>query len=360
MSKFKKIPTLLGWELTLKCNMNCMHCGSSAGEKRTTELTTNQALQICEQIKELKVKFVGITGGEAIVRKDWPIIVKRLRDYGININILSNGWAITPEIINHFKALGITTVAISIDGGIPSTHDTVRRKPGSFNKCFTALRNLKAAAIPSTVITTVHKGNFTELPLIRDKIYGLTQTWQIQIAVPFGRFPKELMLSKEQFYSLAMFIASTRKQFPRKKLVILGAHSIGYHSHYIRNTMANPVWNGCQAGISTMSIQSNGNIKGCLSLPDDFVEGNVLNRSLKEIWNDPQAFAYTRHVKKSDLHNACATCRYGSTCKGGCTTVCTSLTSHPHDNPYCLYQIEQDLFRQKKKTPAPLITLENK
>jgi radical SAM protein with 4Fe4S-binding SPASM domain len=342
MIKYRKIPALLGWELTLNCNMNCMHCGSSAGQSRTKELTTKEALAVCDQIRELKVKSVGITGGEAIVRKDWPIIIKKLRDLGIQVNILSNGWGITKEIIDQFKTLGISSVAISIDGGIQETHDTIRNMTGSFAKCIATLEQLKQKHIPSTVITTVHKGNFKELPRIRDTIFNLTNAWQIQIAVPFGRFPKDLMLSKEEFYSLAMFIAATRKKYPRKQLVIIGAHSIGYHSHLVRNTMANPVWNGCQGGLSTMSIQSNGNVKGCLSLPDEFIEGNVKEKSLKQIWNDPTAFSYSRDFQKSQLKNDCVQCKYGNTCRGGCTTVSTSLTGMPHADPYCLHLIEKN------------------
>jgi len=344
MAKERKPPVLFGWELTLKCNMNCKHCGSIAGESRTKELTTQEALNLCEKLKQFKIKSVGITGGEAILRDDWAIIVKKLRDYGIKVSILSNGWAITDDMIKQFKELGVSMIAISIDGGTPQTHDYIRGISGSFNKCIKTLAQLKKEHIPTTVVTTVHKGNIAELPKLKDILIGKTSAWQLQIAVPFGRFPKDQLLSKEEYYSLAMFIAATRRKISRKRLVIIGAHSIGYHSNIVRNTMANPIWAGCQAGISTMAIQSNGNVKGCLSLPDEFVEGNIKKIPVKEIWNDPNAFSYTRKFKKTDLKNDCIDCKYGKTCKGGCTTVSSRVSGEPHCNPYCLYQIEKEMI----------------
>lgn len=40
------------WEFTLACNLNCIHCGSSAGSRRTDELTTDEAVALCHDLKE--------------------------------------------------------------------------------------------------------------------------------------------------------------------------------------------------------------------------------------------------------------------------------------------------------------------
>ena len=45
-------------------------------------------------------------------------------------------------------------------------------------------------------------------------------------------------------------------------------------------------WSGCMAGIEVIGIRSNGDVLGCLSLGDDFVEANVRQRPLAEIWRD--------------------------------------------------------------------------
>jgi radical SAM protein with 4Fe4S-binding SPASM domain len=344
----KYIPLSVAWELTLSCNMRCMHCGSSAGDIRVHELRTREALDLCKQLQELHAKYINLTGGEALLRHDWYDISKEIRDLGMEVSVLSNGLILSKVIISRLRSVGVYAIAVSLDGGTAQTHDAIRRVPGSFEKCLSGLDALKKEDLPATVITTVHKGNLQELPLIRDLIIGRTKAWQIQIAVPIGRFPRELILSKEEFYAVALFIAAMKKRYSVKELAVMGAHSIGYHSQVLRNTMVSPVWNGCQAGISVLGIQSNGSIKGCLSLPDSFIEGNIRQRRLAEIWNDRHAFSYSRYCSRSNLNDECAGCRFGRTCKGGCTTVSASLTGAPHQDPYCLFAVENHMLKSER------------
>jgi radical SAM protein with 4Fe4S-binding SPASM domain len=346
-------PISVAWELTLTCNMRCMHCGSSAGDTRVHELTTNEAFDLCSQLSDLRAKYINLTGGEALLRKDWYLIGKEIKDHGMEVSVLSNGLVLNEKIISELRAVGVYALALSLDGGKPETHDGIRGVPGSFEKCLKGLEALRKENLPATVITTVHKGNIQELPLIRDLILGKTKAWQIQIAVPIGRFPRELTLSKEEFYAVALFIASMRKRYSVKELAVMGAHSIGYHSQVLRNTMVSPVWKGCQAGVSVLGIQSDGGIKGCLSLPESFVEGNIRNRPLVDIWEDPSLFSYARHCSMSDLKGECIGCRFGRSCKGGCTTVSASMTGAPHNDPYCLFLLEKQMLTDRKLSREP-------
>ena len=160
---------------------------------------------------------------------------------------------------------------------------------------------------------------------------------------PFGRFPNSLTLSVEEFYAVAMFIAATRKQYSVKEMPITGAHCMGYHSSVLPNLMIG-TWKGCYAGMNVLGIQSNGGIKGCLSLPDNFIEGNIKEISISEVWNRSAAFGYNRNFRKDDLKNYCRECRYGSSCRGGCISSSISLAGKTHGNPYCLNRIEKEMI----------------
>ena len=92
-------PLVVGWELTLTCNLRCLHCGSSAGLPRENELTTEEALSICDQFPDLLVQEVDFTGGEPLLRSDWKEIANRLIDQGINVSILTHGLDLTSEKI---------------------------------------------------------------------------------------------------------------------------------------------------------------------------------------------------------------------------------------------------------------------
>lgn len=348
MIKRKYIPVSATWEITLACNMKCMHCGSAAGKKRDNELTTQEALDLCDDLKELGTGLITLMGGEPFLRKDWYLIAKKIRDLKMDLTFITNGQKINKKTVTQLKQLNPYAVAISLDGAVAETHDSIRGTKGAYEKCLSSIRLLKEAEISTSIITTLHKKNVKELTKIRELILNRGIAWQIQMAGPTGRFPKNLVLSKEEFYSVAMFISSSRNQYSRKQLPVMGAHNFGYHSHVLGQIMISPIWKGCTAGTTSIGIQSNGGIKACLSMPDEYIEGNIRKRSLKDIWNDPDFASFNRKFKKGDLKGNCKTCKYGKSCKGGCETMSTSLTGGLHSDPYCLYQIEKEVLKNKK------------
>lgn len=94
--------------------------------------------------------------------------------------------------------------------------------------------------------------------------------------------------------------------------------------------------------MSTVGVTSDGGIVGCLSLGNDrLIEGNVRERPLADIWNDPNSFSYTRGFMEKDLGENCAKCRQRMVCKGGCNSVSQALTGKFHNNPYCFLAIEK-------------------
>lgn len=96
-------PLVIGWELTLKCSLRCRHCGSSAGVPRKNELTTKEALAVCDQFPDLLVQEVDFSGGESLLRPDWKELALRLKDLKINTNLLTHGLDLSEEKIVEMK-----------------------------------------------------------------------------------------------------------------------------------------------------------------------------------------------------------------------------------------------------------------
>ncbi len=68
------------WELTLRCDLACRHCGSRAGRARRDELTSREALDLVIALRDLGVNEVTLIGGEAYLRSDWLDIVAAIHD----------------------------------------------------------------------------------------------------------------------------------------------------------------------------------------------------------------------------------------------------------------------------------------
>src|SRR5687767_1764643 len=137
-------PVYAVWEITLRCDLACRHCGSRAGHARSDELSTEQCLDLVRQMAELGVKEVTLIGGEAYLRDDWTEIVRAIRAHGMQATMTSGGRGITAERAKLAAEAGLQSVSISIDG-LEATHDRLRGVEGSFRSAFEALKNLRAA-----------------------------------------------------------------------------------------------------------------------------------------------------------------------------------------------------------------------
>ena len=80
MFKKKLSPSSTVVELTLKCSMRCIHCGSEAGEKRKNELSTGEWIDLFKDLSDLDCKLVTLMGGEPFLREEWYEISKQIKD----------------------------------------------------------------------------------------------------------------------------------------------------------------------------------------------------------------------------------------------------------------------------------------
>src|SRR2546423_2175530 len=79
------------WELTLACNLACVHCGSRAGTQREGELSTDEALDLGRQLAEIGITEVTLIGGEAFLRRDWLVIAAEIARPGMGCTMTTGG-----------------------------------------------------------------------------------------------------------------------------------------------------------------------------------------------------------------------------------------------------------------------------
>jgi len=161
------------WEFTLKCNLRCSHCGSSAGVPRPNELTTEECFRLCEELADLGCEDVSLMGGEPFLREDWYKVAQCINNLGMNLNFVSNG-VILDRLIDKIVQLKPKVVGISLDG-MRQTHDSIRGK-GTFDKATRTIDLLRGKGIQTTVITTVSKLNFKDLYKLKEKLKASIKT----------------------------------------------------------------------------------------------------------------------------------------------------------------------------------------
>jgi len=353
-------PKYCVWEITARCNMRCLHCASdfADGRPRGEELSLTEALDLCRQLAALGCEKVVLSGGEALLRRDWSVIARELVRLGVHVSLITNGLVVDRRTARAIKETGICRVGLSLDG-LEATHNTIRDNPRSFGRVAAACALLTAQELPVNIVTHVNRLNLSELPAMEDAVVALgADVWRLQLGSPMGRLAKhpELVIAPEDLPAVADFIVAAKG---RGRIAISVGNNIGYFSRHEAALRATPnregfdFWCGCAAGCLNVGIEANGNVKGCLSLQaDDFVEGNIRQASLAEIWNKPGNFAYTRGFRNQDLHGHCQGCEYGEICRGGCVFMAFGATGSPHDNPFCLHRVLSRAADARSRAPA--------
>lgn len=347
-------PACVVWELTLACNLNCLHCGSTAGGRRARELSPEEALKICSDLKAAGCGGVALMGGEPLLRKDFFAIAARVRELGMELSVITNGTVQSEEIFAGLKRLGPRAVAVSLDAADPALHDRIRGAKGAFQKTSAFIARCLAEGLPVSVITTVHRLNLKELAPLRDLLKGRGIAWQVQTAgAEGGRFSRDLLLAPEEFYAVGLFVESCRREYTPEELPVIGAHDLGYNSLLLSNLSLYENWDGCQAGVSVAGLRSDGEVLGCLAINDArFSEGSARETPFGEIWTRPGAFAYTRGFSREQAGPNCAGCLHLDACKGGCSEMSLMKTGALHNDPCCFCSLEKKLFAGELDSPV--------
>ena len=300
------IPTTASWESTLNCNMRCSHCGLSAGKSQKNELNTNEAKQMLADLAGLGVKNMVISGGELTTRSDWQELTIHALKLFESVRLITNG-LMGPKLISQLENMPGSeklTLSLSLDG-LETVHDQ-RRTKGSYKQVVSTL--MQPSIIPKTVITTVGRDNFSELPgILKLCLESGVTLWSVQLSLPEGRMQRSNFLSDRLIQSLANIILKCQNEFGHK-LDIVPDDCFG-HLHPMRQRVP---WTGCSAGKELIAILAGGSVTGCPTLLDHIC-GNIRQTSLTKIWTNKKMSAL-----RQTIPNECQTCK---SCPGGCKTV---------------------------------------
>jgi radical SAM protein with 4Fe4S-binding SPASM domain len=354
------------WELTLQCNLGCVHCGSRAAKARPKELSTSEALDLVRQLAEAGITEVTLIGGEAYLRPDWLTIARAIRDRGMHCTVTTGGYGISPATAQGMAEAGIEQVSISIDG-TRATHDYLRGKPGAWDACFRSLAHLRQAGIAISCNSQINRLSAPDLPLIYADIRNAgCRAWQLAMTVPMGRAADrpELLLQPSELLDVFPLLNELAHWAQRDGLLFYPGNNIGYYGPYERRLRSmqgdGAIWDGCQAGMNTIGIEANGVIKGCPSLPTSaYTGGSIRETPLVEILAASQLNFNSRQGTAegaAHLWGFCQKCQYARLCRGGCSWTAHVFFGQRGNNPYCHHRA----LAHRKQGLRERLTLESR
>jgi radical SAM protein with 4Fe4S-binding SPASM domain len=333
-----RAPYEVAFELTLRCPCRCQTCGSSAGAGRMNELQHAEWLNAIAALADLGCQRLCLMGGEPLLYPRWAELAQAARARDLVVDMISSGQGLDEDTARAIGDSGIHAVTISVDG-LGETHDRQRGVAKCFEQCLRAIRLVDQAGLKVGVTTQVNRCNLGELealaPILEDAgVLG----WQLQLTLPIGRAQEnQLALPPTMMPDLLQVL---RRLGQRPGLRPHLTDNLGYCTHddlalrTIQGGFPRP-WLGCRAGLDALGITSDGRVKGCLSLPDSCVEGNLRETSLARLWGDPDRFAYNRRYVPEQLSGACAACEHAHRCRGGCTSTAYAMHGRPGTSSHC-------------------------
>ena len=317
-------PICLTWELTYACNLSCIHCLSSSGQRDPNELTTTQAKAVLDELRDLQVFYINIGGGEPMIRRDFFEILEHSGKNGIGVKFSTNGAFIDAEKARRLAAMDYLDIQISLDGADALTNDAVRGE-GSYAIARRAMDNLAAANFgPFKISVVMTRHNVSQL----DEFKKLADSYGAQLRItrlrPAGRGAdswNDLHPTNEQQREIYNWLMSH------------GDNVLTGDSFFHLNALgpALPGLNMCGAGRVVCLIDPVGDVYACpFVIHDEFKAGSALDDGgFTKVWRESALF---QELREPESAGACASCDSYDACQGGCMAA-KFFTGLPLDGP---------------------------
>lgn len=239
------VPMSGSMELTDACNLDCVHCYVvHPPNGRINGLRTDRIKSLLDEVCEAGCLTMLLTGGEPMLRKDFPEIYRHARLNGLMTTVFTNAVLINPKVVELFQELPPRVVEVSVYGASRDVYETVTKVRGSYDRCLRGIEMLLAGGVPvkiKTVMMTLNKEEVSGIQEIAER-YGVSFHFDAAIfprldgdRAPLAyRVPKEEVLRQElkDPELLPQWRAASRRVKPdleSDKLYQCGAASTGFH-----------------------------------------------------------------------------------------------------------------------------------
>jgi radical SAM protein with 4Fe4S-binding SPASM domain len=323
---------MIYWYLTFTCNLACSHCSvsSSPWVDSSADLATAECLRVIEQMAELQVSAVLLSGGEFLIRPDALQILRSLAGREIAVGLESNGILYPPgffELAGEMQAKGLLTITISLDGGTRETHERLRG-PRSFERTLAGLRRLQENGIRFNLQCVLNHESYHTIPdlyALAAELSPACGAVQWAFLNPVGRgtgLIEELGIRSGDIPALFRLIGAAEPGFAGRTVVKLPPAMVPprYLPMILKSPRIEPVTT-CQFPL--LGILPNGDVTICAVSRDnqDLCFGNVRDEGfrLRQVWEKTRmGLLRSRYLEAANLSGICGDCVWKYQCKGAC------------------------------------------
>ena len=327
-------PLWLLAELTYRCPLQCPYCSNPLDfAQQEKELTTEQWIEVFKQARQMGAVQLGFSGGEPLVRKDLPELIRAARDLGFYTNLITSGIGLTQKKIDAFAEAGLDHIQISFQASDETLNAALAGSQKAFQQKLEMAKAVKAHGYPMVLNFVLHRHNIDQIAQI------------IELAIELEADDVELATC--QFYGWAQLnregLLPTREQIARAEEVVQHyREKMKDSSNFANLLFVTPDYyeerpKGCMGGWGAifLSVTPEGMALPCHSarqLPVKFP--SVLEHTLQEIWYE--SFGFNKYRGFDWMPEPCRSCSEKEKDFGGCRCQAFMLTGNADNaDPVC-------------------------
>ena len=302
------------------CNCRCVMCDIWKGNSRLQQLTEEDLKGLLDALKKYGTEQVLMSGGEALLHRDFFRFCEILKSRGIKISLLSTGLLLK----KHAAQIAEYTddVIISLDGD-EGLHDAIRNIPGAFTKLREGIEAIREidSHFPISGRTVIHRLNFRQWPDIikAAKEIRLDRISFLPADVSSTAFNRATAWDKDRQHEIALEkndlpelqlilddIISDKEGFIRDRFIAESPQKLqDIYGHYAAiSGLGDYPAKKCNAPWVSAVIEADGDVRPCFFHAS---YGNIKNDSLDNILNSPQALSFRKNLDMNK-NNTCVQC----------------------------------------------------
>jgi MoaA/NifB/PqqE/SkfB family radical SAM enzyme len=271
-------------ELTYRCNLDCFFCYNDLS-RSGRPMATEDWHRFFEDLAEMNVFALILSGGEPLSHPDFLAIGRRARELGFVIRLKSNGHTLRGDLARRVREeVDPFKVEVSLHGARAGTHDRQTRIEGSFERLISNLRELRELGYRVQINSTLTRWNEHEIEAmyaLADEIgYPLRVDPQITPRDDGDLEPLEIRPSRagvERFLALASQRMTAGVEDETDDPARPAAVESDKH---------------CGAGSGAIAVDPFGNVYPCVQWRRPV--GSLHEYSIQEIWNGSVRLAEVR------------------------------------------------------------------
>jgi radical SAM protein with 4Fe4S-binding SPASM domain len=307
---------LMGWEITRSCNLKCPHCFTASTMLSAAEdPPLAEARSLLEQMAEVGVQLIGLSGGEPMLRRDLEKIIDYSREVGIaEARVVSNGLPATPKRLRSLIDAGLVGIQVSIDGPEAQLHSAVRGcKPRLFDITCANVAEAVSLGLDVSIACFLSRWASRQVPEMAELARRLgVRALRYCAFMPRGRGGDQVVAERvaPSTADLQVFteqLADCQQHYD--DLTVTVDHGFG-------PTPKEP-YHQCFAGIKVAYLEANGDLYPCPGLiAPPFLIGNTHRTPLAEMLCGAE-IRRTAAIERHHLREPCCSCT-NHQCSGGC------------------------------------------